>query len=122
MSDDDAIEKAREEVSVHAEMFRERFLTAELALWAALMSLGGIFISAASVVVAVGDKKGFGWLLASVVVSTFSMALLILNFRARRSLYRFLGQPPPEEVWEGTNPLISHRGNRNRPSFSFSFS
>jgi hypothetical protein len=87
MTDQDPIEAAREEVTEHAEMFRERFLTAELAFWAALMSLAGIFVSAASVVVAVGDKKAFAWLLGAAVVATFSMGLLVMNFRARRSLY-----------------------------------
>jgi amino acid transporter len=108
MADEDPIESAREEVSAHAEMFRERFLSAELAFWAALMSLAGIFVSAASVVVAVGDKKAFGWLLGAAVVATFSMALLILNFRARRSLYRFLGQPPPEEVWGSMDAFVRY--------------
>ena len=100
MADEDALDAAREEMSAHAEMFRERFLVAELAFWAALISLAGILVSAASVVVALGDKKAFGWLLGAAVVATFSMGLLILNFSARRSLYRFLGQPPPNEVWD----------------------
>jgi len=108
MTDEDPIEAAREEVSAHAEMFRERFLTAELAFWAALISLAGIFVSAASVVVAVGDKKAFAWLLGAAVVATFSMALLILNFRARRSLYRFLGQPPSKEVWDSAEAFVRY--------------
>lgn len=117
MADEDPIEAAREEVSAHAEMFRERFLTTELAFWASLMSLAGIFVSASSVVVAVGDKEAFGWLLGAAVVATFSMVLLILNFRARRSLYRFLGQPPPAEVWESREAFgryVEHARKKKR--------
>jgi hypothetical protein len=62
------------------------------------MSLAGIFVSAASAVVAVGDKQAFGWVLGAAIVATFSMAFLIQNFQVRRSLYRFLGHPPPKEI------------------------
>ena len=108
MDPEDPVEGAREEISAHAEMFRERFLAAELALWAALISLAGIFISAASVVATIGKPSGFGWLLACIITSAFSMGLLIKNFQARRSMYRFLGQPPPDEVWNDANAFAAY--------------
>ena len=101
MEDDDPFEKARQEVSAHAEMFRERFLATELALWAALISLSGVFISAASVVATVGKPTDFACfcLIGCIITATLSMVLIVKNFQARRSMYRFLGKPPPAEVW-----------------------
>lgn len=104
----DPIDQAKEAASSHAEMYRERFLTTELALWAALISLAGILVSAASVIVAVGAKPSFWYLLGTVVFAGLSTTFLILNFRARRSLYQFLGQPPPNEVWQRADALAQY--------------
>ena len=94
-SDDD---DSRENAEAHAEMYRERLLTVECGLWNTQAAIAALFISAASVMASFGDVPRWA-LLAIVTSASVVLFLLHLNYRARRAMYRFLGRPPPDEVW-----------------------
>lgn len=64
---------------------------ANFALWNALLTLNGIFISVFSAV-AVFSPATKGLALLIISVSMLSALLLILNFRSIRNQYRFMGE------------------------------
>jgi len=91
-------DESRERVEAHAEMFRERLLAVESGLWNTQAAIAALFISAASVMASFGDVPR--WALLAIMGSASAVLLLLhLNYRARRAMYRFLGRPPPDEVW-----------------------
>ena len=105
MEDSGDISRAKEDAAAHAEMYRERLLTAELSLWNTLAALDGLLMSAASVLAAFGRGVPVWCPLGIVGAGVISLILLSLNFHGRRNLYRILGKEIPEAVF-GPGPAF----------------
>lgn len=84
----------RAEMMEYEERNKDRFINAQLGLWNAMISIDGLFIGAAAVVVAInpGLKR---WPFAVIICcSIVSLLCLVYNFYAVRETYYFLADSP----------------------------
>ena len=79
------------------DVYIDRGLSCNLALWAALVGVDGVFVGAAAIIAGFGTDVPVWPLLGILGCCTISLLLLLLNFYSIRLHYYILSSPAPKD-------------------------
>jgi hypothetical protein len=91
------MDESEKQLVDNTNMYLERSLTCNLALWSTLAGIDGVFVGAASIIASFSSSNE-PWLLFGILVCcSISLLCLLLNFHSLRHGYRILAMKPPAD-------------------------